>query len=326
MSTLEGILKEQILICPRCSSPIHSSEKSFVCADANCQYSNDPFPIVAGIPALIDFENSVINGTRLSATDGDSDVKRDRSRLKEMVGALVAGKNKIAPRVVGRMLDLLKSDLDGASAGTSRRIRILVVGGATVGSGLESLYANREIDLIAFDVYSSQFVQFVADAHSIPLADSSVDGVIVQAVLEHVTDPLVVADEIHRVLRNRGIVYADTPFMQQVHEGAYDFTRFTDSGHRYLFRRFEHIDSGAVAGAGTALAWSIEYFVRALTRSMRVGRLSRLCFFWLRFTDMLLDSKYSLDAASGVYFLGRKSKQSIGQEAIIKYYQGGMRS
>ncbi len=62
------------------------------------------------------------------------------------------------------------------------------------------------------------------------------------------------AAEIHRVLRPGGIVYADTPFLQQVHEGAYDFTRFTDSGHRFLFRRFERIDSGSVAGCGHGAA------------------------------------------------------------------------
>ena len=51
------------------------------------------------------------------------------------------------------------------------------------------------------------------------LADASVDGVIVQAVLEHVLDPRTVAAEVERVLRPRGMVYAETPLMQQVHEG-----------------------------------------------------------------------------------------------------------
>ena len=324
MQTLDELMEGHLLICPRCSAPIRAFEKSYACANANCRYSNEPFPIVSGIPALIDFEKSVIDASRLCATDGGSELKRHNNKLKELVGTLIGGRNKIAGRTVGMMLELLRTDLEGASATAKPRVRILVVGGATVGSGLESLYADAEIDLVAFDVYSSPFVQFVGDGHAIPLADASVDGVIVQAVLEHVTDPWMVAEEIHRVLRSGGIVYADTPFMQQVHEGPYDFTRFTDSGHRYLFRRFEHIDSGAVAGAGTALMWSIEYFTRALTRSRRAGRLARICFFWLRRTDGLLDSKYSLDAASGVFFLGRKCAAALTPDAIIKYYQGGM--
>ncbi len=117
-----------------------------------------------------------------------------------------------------------------------------------------------------------------------------------------------VAGEIHRVLRPRGIVYADSPFIQQICEGPYDLTRFTDSGQRYLFRRFERIDSGSVAGAGTALRWSIDYFVRALTRSRRLGRLAVLCFFWLSWMDRILDPKHTIDGACSVFFLGRKTK------------------
>ena len=187
-----------------------------------------------------------------------------------------------------------------------------------------SCTTTRPIDLISFDVYASPATQFVGDGHSIPLADGSVDGVIVQAVLEHVLEPTIVAHEIHRVLRTGGIVYADTPFLQQVHEGAYDFTRFTDSGHRFLFRRFERIDSGTVAGAGTALRWSVDYFVRALTRSVPLGRIVSLCFFWLSYLDRFLDPKHSVDGASSVFFLGRKTAEPITGADIIDYYQGGM--
>ena len=157
-----------------------------------------------------------------------------------------------------------------------------------------------------------------------PLADGSVDGVVIQAVLEHVLEPTVVAKEIHRVLRSGGIVYAATPFLQLVHEGPYDFTRFTDSGHRYLFRSFERIDSGSVAGAGTALWWSIDYFVRALTRSVPLGRIMALCFFWLSHADRILDPKHSVDGASSVFFLGCKTEVPITEAEIIDYYQDGM--
>ena len=137
-------------------------------------------------------------------------------------------------------------------------------------------------------------------------------------------EPTVVAKEIHRVLRTGGIVYADTPFLFPVHEGPYDFTRFTDSGHRSLFRSFERIDSGSTAGAGTALRWSVDYFVRALTRSALLGRVVALCFFWLSYADRILDPKHSLDSASSVFFLGRKTVVPITEAEIIDYYQGRM--
>ena len=69
-------------------------------------------------------------------------------------------------------------------------------------------------------------------------------------MLEHVLDPAQVVAEIHRVLGKDGVVFANTPFMQQVHEGAYDFTRFTLSGHRWLFRNFDLLEAGTSAGVG----------------------------------------------------------------------------
>ena len=83
------------------------------------------------------------------------------------------------------------------------------------------------------------------------------------------------------MLRPEGLVYAETPFMQQVHERAYDFSRFTQSGHRWLFRRFSEISAGPVGGAGVALAWSIRYFSRALGAGNKLSRVIVLPFFWI---------------------------------------------
>jgi SAM-dependent methyltransferase len=313
---LDAMVDQDLLICPRCGSRVRRTDGRWHCTEAACLYADEPFPVVAGVPALVDFEHSVLDADRLRAVEGASAVRR--SRLAAPLRRLLHPANTTAPANVARMEELLKADTP------DRHPRILVVGGGTVGDGLEQLYADGEVDLISFDVYASEATQFVGDGHSIPLADGSVDGVVIQAVLEHVLEPTVVAAEIHRVLRPGGIVYADTPFLQQVHEGPYDFTRFTDSGHRFLFRSFERIDSGTVAGAGTALRWSVDHFVRALTRSVALGRIVSLCFFWLSWLDPVLDRKHSVDAASSVFFLGRKVAQPLSGAEIIDYYQGGM--
>jgi SAM-dependent methyltransferase len=313
---LDAMVDQDLFICPRCASPVRPEGDLWHCTDMSCRYANEPFPVVAGIPALVDFEHSVLDADRLRGVEGASEVYR--SRFDRVRSRLTHPRNTTAPAAVARMLELLR--FDDATAG--RRPRILVIGGGTVGAGLEELYADPTVDVVAFDIYQSPVVQFIADGHAIPLTDGSVDGVVVQAVLEHVLEPTVVAEEIHRVLRSRGIVYADTPFMQQVHEGPYDFTRFTESGHRYLFRSFERIDSGSVAGAGTALRWSVNFFVRALTRSGRLGNITALCFFWLSYFDRILDPNHSIDGASSVFFLGRKTAIPITEAEIIDYYQG----
>ncbi len=315
---LDAMVDQNLFICPRCASPVRAEARRWRCTGATCRYADEPFPVVSGVPALVDFEHSVLDADRLRAVQGATELHR--SRYQRALSWIRHPTNTTARANVARMRELLRGD--GAVAG--RRPRILVVGGGSVGAGLEELYADTTVDLISFDLYASSTVQFIADGHAIPLADGSVDGVVIQAVLEHVLEPTVVATEIHRVLGNAGIVYADTPFLQQVHEGPYDFTRFTDSGHRYLFRRFETIDSGSIAGPGTVLRWSIDQFVRALTRSALLGRVMALCFFWLSYADRILDPKYSVDGASSVFFLGRKTAIPITEAEIVDYYQGGL--
>jgi SAM-dependent methyltransferase len=136
--------------------------------------------------------------------------------------------------------------------------RVLIIGGGILGNGIDALVNNVGIEFIESDVAFAPRTRIILDAHDIPFADESFDAVIAQAVLEHVVDPNRCTAEIYRVLKGDGYVYAETPFMQQVHAGRYDFQRFTDLGHRRLFRRFDLFDSGNVFGPGMALARSYQ--------------------------------------------------------------------
>ena len=91
--------------------------------------------------------------------------------------------------------------------------KVLIIGGGTVGQGMDYFYTSSNIDLVSFDIYNSSNINFIADAHQIPLPKNYFDAVIIQAVLEHVLEPCEVVKEIYRVLKPRGIVYAETPFL-----------------------------------------------------------------------------------------------------------------
>lgn len=227
-----------------------------------------------------------------------------------------------------RTLNRLREDLLRAR---NNDFRILILG-----SGIQRpriyKYLNtiRGLSLIALDVDSCADVDIIADAHTIPFADESFDAVITTAVLEHVLDPSAVVSEIFRILAPNGLVYSELPFMQQVHEGAYDFTRYTMLGHCYLFRYFKAYSVGPVAGPGSALAWCLEFFALSFVPS-RLSKLrffvkafSRLLFFWIKYFDYILlrfDSSY--DALSCTYFYGCKSKQPLEPARLISSYVGG---
>ena len=163
-------------------------------------------------------------------------------------------------------------------------------------------------------MYASPNTQVVADGHFLPFRDGMFDGVWIQAVLEHVLDPPALVAEIHRVLKPTGLVYADTPFMQQVHEQAYDFTRFTLSGHRWLFRGFEEIDAGAVGGAGKALVWSIRYVALVAGLEHAHGDAGGDAVLLGAVLDRFAKPGPKTDAASGVYFFGTESRRRAERE------------
>jgi ubiquinone/menaquinone biosynthesis C-methylase UbiE len=170
----------------------------------------------------------------------------------------------------------------------------------------------------------------VCDSHDIPFADGTFDGIIVQAVLEHVLDPYRCVEEFHRVLKPNGVIYAETPFMQQVHARQYDFTRFTHLGHRRLFRKFSELDSGPVVGPGTALAWSYSYFMLSFSSKPNIFRKLITIFtsftsFFLKYFDyFLINRPGAFDAASGYYFMGRKSDVVLSDRELVKQYRGAM--
>lgn len=224
-------------------------------------------------------------------------------------------------RVIGRLGELLAS---------RDRPRVLVVGAGRQRQNLTSRLTSRgltRLDLVCTDIDRQADVDCFCDAHEVPFPSASFDAVITTAVLEHVLYPETVAAEIARVVRVGGYVYSELPFMQQVHEGAYDFTRYTLSGHRRLLNQFRELEAGAVAGPGTALVWALESFAAAWFKSSRLSRLARLGvrapFFWLKYCDYLIaGTPAGLDGSSCTYLLGERVEKAISGSTIIAQYRG----
>jgi SAM-dependent methyltransferase len=313
-----------ILCCPRCRAELRpftpeavagGRDRRVACSDSACAYHAAGFETVAGKPVLIDFETSILRRDEFLGRAGGSSLPRDDTGRgwKARVRRGLLGRNRCAERFCGELIERVKL--------RSRRPRVLVIGGGAIGSGAERLYRDDAIELVGTDIYASANVEIVADAHRLPFVDGCFDGVWTQAVLEHVLDPWEVVAEIHRVLKPEGVVYADTPFMQQVHEGAYDFTRFSLSGHRWLFRNFDLIAAGAVGGAGTAFVWSARYLVRAITGNDKIATAASCLFFWARFLDRLGRTRENADAACGVYFFGTKSTTAVAAKDMPTFYE-----
>lgn len=276
------------------------------------------FPVVRGQPILIDFADSVVQpGWFATAQDSYSPVGVRRGFLRMLKGSLFGTAD-----ISAKNFSLLRAHLKALPI---KRPLVLMVGAATKGMGTELLYSDETIAQVAFDVYPTPLTNFVADGHKIPLADESVDAVCIQAVLEHVLDPRQVAMEVARVLKPGGLVYAETPFMQQVHEGAYDFTRFSEVGHRWLWRDFETVKRGALGGPGLSFYWAVKYFLRGLTRSKAFADVASIPFGIFSLLDGFVPELHRVDGANGVYFLGRKGDRSLTADEVVAEYRGAQR-
>ncbi len=305
------------LRCPACRSELRLVSESCFCGDARC---GRRFPIVAGVPVLIHEPGSLFSIDEVMGQGGL--VKSAQRRVTRPV------LRHFTPRIsanpgAAQNYRAFRGELLKRSA----QPMVLIVGGATLGAGLEAILPSTEIRFVESDVRLSPRTALVCDAHDIPFADETFDGVVMQAVLEHVADPARCVAEVRRVLRRHGVVYAETAFMQQVHAGPHDFTRFTHLGHRRLFGGFDEIASGAVAGPGTALAWAWQHLLLSFATS-RPTRLAAtaggaLTGFWLKYLDCwLIGRPGSIDAASAFYFLGAKSRRTISDRELVTMYRG----
>jgi SAM-dependent methyltransferase len=281
------------------------------------------YPTLDGIPVLLSERSLFPSGEFESRRDAVSTKSRLRGALRRKLTD-----NGVSRTNFRRMAELLAPPPEATAAPR----RVLIVGGGDVGFGLEELLECPWIELVETDVYLGPRTQVVCDVHELPFADQAFDAIVLQAVLEHVIDPQRAMAEVHRVLADDGLLYSEVPFMQQVHEGAYDFTRWTMTGHRSLLRDFDELHSGALGGAGEALAWSLRYFVWTLAGTSRLARalfgsLALAATLPLRWLDRSVrDRPATVDAASGTFFLGRRRRTARPEAEIIASHRGSVRS
>lgn len=306
-----NFLKDNIR-CPSCHSPSLSFSHQLECNSCHTRY-----PISTnGCPVMIQGSNEVFSASAYLDSPQPSH--------KHLSARLIPNPSVNLSRV--RNLQTFAKFLQEFETAY-----ILVVGGGQQKVELEqtlSQYAN--LRFIYTDIDTSASVDVFCDGHDIPFRNFTFHGIITTAVLEHVLYPERVASEMHRVLIEGGVLYSEIPFMQQVHEGAYDFTRYTLSGHRRLLNGFSELQSGLVAGPATTLVWSIERFALCFTTGRKsalvMKAIVRILFFWIKYLDYLIQhNPNAMDGASCTYFLGKKLvDRRVPDQDIIEGYIGAV--
>jgi glycosyltransferase involved in cell wall biosynthesis/ubiquinone/menaquinone biosynthesis C-methylase UbiE len=176
----------------------------------------------------------------------------------------------------------------------------------TKGYVLDCGSGDRRLDhdkIVNFDIRYSKGVDVVGDGHTLPFKDDTFDLILSQAVLEHYRQPWLAARELYRVSKNDGILYAEAAFMQPFHGAPYHFFNLTLLGIEELLSDFEKIESGAFGGLSDTIPW----IINSTSASKRKDLLKQLIEIIHKLDDFVKPDELK-NIASGVYFIGRKTK------------------
>ena len=106
---------------------------------------------------------------------------------------------------------------------------------------------NMALDLanvIRMDVTLTPYVDVVGDAHALPFLPQTFDFIFSLAVIEHLRNPYLAAQEAYTALRSGGYVYGECNFVYPYHGYPYHFFNATQQGLEAAFRDFRKLRSG----------------------------------------------------------------------------------
>lgn len=305
--------KKSLFVCPSDLGQLDVGDVSLICQQCRTLY-----PVVRGVPVLINDDNSVFQRSDFLTEDAYQGASGYGGHVDKTAGL------RLAYRRFTRQLS--EANVPGSDA--IERLKSQITADPTqrilaVGSGDRASSSQT----IRTDVAFAEGVDCICDAHDLPFPDGSFDVVLIESVLEHVCDPQRCVTEIVRVLAPGGKVMALTPFLQPVHMGAYDFTRFTFLGHRRLFRMFDELESGMCGGPGYSAIHILRNSIICITDNRRARSILKLAMllvtYPLRYVDLLLTrTQSSYNAGCAFYFCGVKRETPISDREIIRMFRG----
>jgi uncharacterized protein YbaR (Trm112 family)/SAM-dependent methyltransferase len=176
--------------------------------------------------------------------------------------------------------------------------------------------------IIRMDLQLTPYVDVVGDAHHLPFKAGCIDFAFGGAVMEHLANPPRAIEELHRVLRPGGYVYADWSFVFAYHGYPHHYFNTTVHGIRNAFAAFRVLDSGVAPFHGAAftlrsvLQTYLGYFQpRTLREHWFAADLERILWAPLDEFDRRFDAEDRFRVAAGVYAFA--IKQPNGGERLL---------
>ena len=141
----------------------------------------------------------------------------------------------------------------------------------------------------AIDFWEDHFInkneqKLIEEPHKINFKSSSFDVVITtKVILEHVSDPQAVVNEIYRVLKPGGKAYIIAPHIRRQHQAPFDFFRYTEYALNRIFGNsgFKNIDLRHTGGFMCVVGYYFYFFQRGLSVPIIIERILDLIHYWI---------------------------------------------
>ncbi len=185
---------------------------------------------------------------------------------------------------------------------------------------------NQAMDLanvIRMDVTLTPYVDVVGDAHALPFKPGTFDAIFSLAVIEHLRQPFLAAQEMFDALRNGGYVYGDCNFVFAYHGYPHHYFNASEQGMEEAFAPFEKLRTGVAPYQMPSFAINMmlgTYLNKMAPSSdphVQVYRrlLEKVLQQPLMKYDALFTEETALYVAAGVYFFGRKNVE--GESHVV---------
>jgi SAM-dependent methyltransferase len=130
------------------------------------------------------------------------------------------------------------------------------------------LFAHCEYESADFELVEKSYAKstYVCSLDAIPVEDDRFDTVILNQVLEHLPQPMMVLHELRRVLKPGGTMICSAPLFYEEHEQPYDFYRYTQFAWRFMMKEagFDILGIKWLEGYFGTVAYQLETSARYL--------------------------------------------------------------
>lgn len=109
--------------------------------------------------------------------------------------------------------------------------------------GVKEFFKNSKVSTLDIDPNSgADYICDICEINHHLIPDETFDLVVCTEVLEHVNNPFLAVQELHRITKKGGFVGSSTPFNFRIHGPLPDNWRFTIHGLNILFQNFEMVE------------------------------------------------------------------------------------